>query len=132
MAVFAVIDSGVSRPLHAAEGNAQSLKLDSIVVTATRVEQAAFDLPVSIDALNQEQIQDGRLQMNLSESMVRIPGIVVNNRNYLAGDTQISSRGFGARAGFGVRGLRLYSDGIPATMPDGQGQVSHFDLGSAA
>ncbi len=103
-----------------------------VVVTATRGERSSFDLPVSIDSLNQDQIQDGRLQMNLSESMARIPGIVVNNRNYLAGDTQISSRGFGARAGFGVRGLRLYSDGIPATMPDGQGQVSHFDLGSAA
>lgn len=103
-----------------------------IVVTATRIEQSAFDLPVSIDSLNREQLQDGRLQLNLAESMARIPGVVVNNRNYLAADTQISSRGFGARAGFGVRGLRLYSDGIPATMPDGQGQVSHFDLGSAA
>ena len=106
--------------------------LSPVVVTATRVDQSAFDLPVSIDSLSKEQLQDGRLQINLAESMGRIPGIVVNNRNYLAGDTQISSRGFGARAGFGVRGLRLYSDGIPATMPDGQGQVSHFDLGSAA
>jgi iron complex outermembrane receptor protein len=104
----------------------------TIVVTATRIEQSGFDIPVSIDSVSKEQLQDGRLQMNLAESMGRVPGLVVNNRNYLAGDTQISSRGFGARAGFGVRGLRLYSDGIPATMPDGQGQVSHFDLGSAA
>src|SRR5690606_19841146 len=29
------------------------------------------------------------------------------------------------------RGLRLYADGIPATMPDGQGQVSHFSLAGA-
>ena len=40
-------------------------------------------------------------------------------------------RGFGARSSFGVRGVRLYSDGIPGTMPDGQGQFSQFDLGSA-
>ncbi len=113
-----------------AEASAPDLK--PVVVTATRVDQTAFDLPLSIDRLNKEQLQDGRLQINLAESMGRVPGIVVNNRSYLAGDTQISSRGFGARAGFGVRGLRLYSDGIPATMPDGQGQVSHFDLGSAA
>lgn len=106
--------------------------VSTIVVTATRMEQSGFDLPVSIDSLNKAQLQDGRLQVNLAESMARIPGVVVNNRNYLAADTQISSRGFGARAGFGVRGLRLYSDGIPATMPDGQGQVAHFDLGSAA
>jgi len=106
--------------------------VSTIVVTATRVEQSGFDLPVSIDSLNKDQIQYGRAQINLAESMARIPGLVVNNRNYLAADTQISSRGFGARAGFGVRGLRLYSDGIPATMPDGQGQVAHFGLGSAA
>lgn len=103
-----------------------------VVVTATRVEQSGFDLPVSIDSLNKEQLQDGKLQVNLSESLARIPGIVVQNRQNYAQDLQISSRGFGARSSFGVRGLRLYADGIPGTMPDGQGQVSHFDLGSAA
>ena len=102
------------------------------MVTATRVEQSAFDLPVSIDSLNKAQLQDGQLQVNLSEAMARIPGIVAQNRQNYAQDLQISSRGFGARASFGVRGLRLYADGIPATMPDGQGQVAHFDLGSAA
>ncbi len=69
--------------------------------------------------------------VNLSESLARVPGLVVNNRHNYAQDLQISSRGFGARAAFGVRGVRLYSDGIPATMPDGQGQVSHFDLAGA-
>ena len=69
--------------------------------------------------------------INLSEAMARVPGLVVANRNNYAQDLQISSRGFGARAGFGVRGVRLYTDGIPASMPDGQGQVSHFDLAGA-
>ncbi len=103
-----------------------------VVVTATRVEQSSFDLPVSVDRVNQAQIQDQQLQVNLSESLARVPGIVVQNRQNYAQDLQISSRGFGARSTFGVRGLRLYADGIPATMPDGQGQVSQFDLGSAA
>src|SRR5687768_18561371 len=71
-------------------------------------------------------------QVNLSEAMARVPGLTVSNRNNYAQDLQISSRGFGARAGFGVRGLRLYTDGIPATMPDGQGQVAHFDLAGAS
>ena len=43
----------------------------------------------------------------------------------------MSIRGFGARANFGVRGVRLYQDGIPATMPDGQGQTGSFSLVSA-
>ena len=69
--------------------------------------------------------------VNLSEAMARVPGLVVNLRNNYAQDLQISSRGFGARASFGVRGMRLYTDGIPAAGPDGQGQVSHFDLAGA-
>jgi iron complex outermembrane receptor protein len=69
--------------------------------------------------------------VNLTESLGRVPGIVVQNRQNYAQDLQISSRGFGARSTFGVRGLRLIADGIPASFPDGQGQVSHFDLGSA-
>ena len=56
---------------------------------------------------------------------------MVQNRQNYAQDLQISSRGFGARATFGVRGIRLIADGIPATMPDGQGQAATFALGSA-
>ena len=69
--------------------------------------------------------------MNLSESLGRVPGISVQNRQNYAQDLQIQSRGFGARSTFGVRGIRLVADGIPATMPDGQGQASTFDLSSA-
>ena len=104
----------------------------SVVVTATRSAQPRFDLPASIDRIDGEQIQQGQLQINLSESLARVPGLVIQNRQNYAQDLQISSRGFGARSTFGVRGLRLYADGIPATMPDGQGQISHFDLGSTA
>lgn len=108
-----------------------SAPIESVVIIATRMPQEANDLPVSIDKVGGDQIQRGQLRVNLSESLVRVPGLVVQNRQNHAQDLQISSRGFGARSTFGVRGLRLYADGIPATMPDGQGQVSHFDLGSA-
>jgi iron complex outermembrane receptor protein len=60
-----------------------------------------------------------------------VPGLVVQNRQNYAQDLQISSRGFGARSAFGVRGVRLIADGIPATMPDGQGQAATFDLDMA-
>jgi iron complex outermembrane recepter protein len=103
-----------------------------IVVTATRNPQTDFDLPIAIDTLSRQQIRDGQMLVNMSESLVRIPGIVAHNRQNYAQDLQISARGFGARSTFGVRGVRLYVDGIPATMPDGQGQLSHIELGSAA
>ena len=102
--------------------------LSPIVITATRQEQNSFDLPVAIDVVSQDQIQDGQARMNLSESLIRIPGITAQNRTQMAQDPQISSRGFGARSAFGVRGVRVYVDGIPLTMPDGQGQPGNVDL----
>lgn len=107
------------------------VRLAPIVVTPTRVEQSSFDLPVSIDAFDKEQIQQGQSQVNLSETLVRAPGVVANTRQNYAQDLQVSIRGFGARSTFGIRGIRLYADGIPLTMPDGQGQAANIDLSSA-
>ncbi|MGQ0653324.1 MAG: TonB-dependent receptor family protein, partial [Betaproteobacteria bacterium] len=104
---------------------------DAVVITATRAPQPTLEIPASVDRLYADEIRLGRPQVNLSESLGRVPGIVVQNRQNYAQDLQISSRGFGARATFGVRGIRLIADGIPATMPDGQGQAATFSLGSA-
>ena len=112
-------------------GAASPAGLEDVVVTATRVPARSFDLPVSIDRIAGRTLQDGQLAVNLSESLGTVPGLSVQNRQNYAQDLQMSVRGFGARSSFGVRGVRLYADGIPGTMPDGQGQFSHFDLGSA-
>ncbi|MBS0392969.1 MAG: TonB-dependent receptor [Proteobacteria bacterium] len=101
------------------------------MVSATRNRERRFDVPVSVDRVDGRAIRDGQLGVNLSESLAAVPGVSIENRQNYAQDLQISIRGFGARSSFGVRGVRLYADGIPATMPDGQGQFSHFDLGSA-
>jgi iron complex outermembrane receptor protein len=107
-------------------------QLAPTVVTATRIETNSFDLPVSIAVTNKEDISEGQLKVNISESSVRVPGVVVNNRNNPAQDLAIQIRGFGARSAFGVRGVRLYADGIPMTMPDGQGQTGTFNLDTAS
>jgi iron complex outermembrane recepter protein len=106
-------------------------ELSGLVVTATRVAESSADLPVSVDRVDRRAIAEGQLQVNLSESLITVPGVSVQSRQNYAQDLQISVRGFGARSSFGVRGIRLYADGIPGTMPDGQGQFSQFDLGSA-
>ncbi len=115
-------------PLFQAHAQESVQALDRVVVTATRTERAQLDVPASIDILDRDQVRDTHLRVNLSESLVRVPGLVILNRQNYAQDLQISVRGFGARSTFGVRGVRMYVDGIPATMPDGQGQVSHFAL----
>src|SRR5262245_15244018 len=104
----------------------------SMVVTATRTERSAFDIPVAIDSVSGDAFRQHRPGVDLSEGLGTIPGIVVNNRYNYAQDLQVSARGFGARASFGVRGVRLIQDGIPLTMPDGQGQTALFDLTSAS
>lgn len=102
-----------------------------IVVTATRAPADALTVPAAIDVIDAADIRRARPLVDLSESLYRVPGVVARDRHNAAQDLQISIRGFGARSTFGVRGVRIYTDGIPATMPDGQGQVSHVSLESA-
>ncbi len=109
----------------------QPALLPEVVTSATRTARDSFDLPVAIDSIDQRAIQEDKPQVNLSEALNRVPGIVVQNRQNYAQDLQISSRGFGARSAFGVRGVRLIADGIPATLPDGQAQASSFNLDTA-
>src|SRR6202161_2200738 len=129
-AVLAGVMLGVGAVVSSAQGESDT-ELDTIVVTATRIAESSRDLPVSIDRVDRRTLSVGQLEVNLSESLITVPGVSVQSRQNYAQDLQLSVRGFGARSSFGVRGLRLYSDGIPGTMPDGQGQFSQFDLGSA-
>jgi iron complex outermembrane receptor protein len=99
-----------------------------VIVTGSRAEHDIADFPAAIEVIGAEQIRDTHMRVNASESLVAVPGLVIQNRQNYAQDLQISSRGFGARSTFGVRGVRLIADGIPATMPDGQGQAATFNL----
>lgn len=102
--------------------------LPPVVVTATRQAEDPLTVPAAVDVVGAADIGRARPRANLSEALQRLPGVVARDRQNQAQDLQISIRGFGARASFGVRGVRIYADGIPATMPDGQGQVSHLVL----
>ena len=105
--------------------------MDAVVVTGTRTEARAFDLPMSIDSISRADIQDGKARVNISEDLNRAPGTFVQNRENFAQELQITIRGFGARSQFGTRGVKLIYDGLPASTPDGQGNPGIFDLGSA-
>jgi iron complex outermembrane recepter protein len=105
--------------------------LDPVVVTGSREPTPRRSLPAAIDTIEAGAIQDAQLRVNISDALLRVPGVVANNRQNYAQDLQVSMRGFGSRATFGVRGVRLIQDGIPLTMPDGQGQTGLFDLDGA-
>jgi iron complex outermembrane receptor protein len=107
------------------------IQISPVTVTGSRVEARSFEQPYSVDVVDARQIGEGQLKVNASEALAGVPGIVVLNRQNYAQDLQISSRGFGARAAFGVRGVKLIADGIPASNPDGQGQAATFNLDTA-
>ncbi|HEX4879836.1 MAG TPA: TonB-dependent receptor [Limnobacter sp.] len=131
-AVLAVTGALLFFPALAVHAQERPTTLDETVVSATRTARDAFEVPASVDKLQADTLEmAGGFRVNLSETLTRVPGLVINNRNNFAQDLQLSIRGFGARATSGVRGVRLFSDNIPATMPDGSGQISHFSLSAA-
>jgi iron complex outermembrane receptor protein len=93
--------------------------LSPVVVTGERSGGGVWRGAASVDVVGSDELREGQAQVNLSESLGRVPGLVIRNRQNYAQDLQISVRGYGARATFGVRGVRLFVDGIPASAPDG-------------
>ncbi|VFR86086.1 Probable tonB-dependent receptor yncD precursor [plant metagenome] len=116
---------------QAAQPSPELNTLDTIVVSGSYGAISSFMAPYSVDSVDASQIATGQLRINASEALARVPGLVVQNRQNYAQDLQISSRGFGAQTPFGVRGLKLITDGIPASTPDGQGQAATFNLDTA-
>ncbi|MDB5842142.1 MAG: TonB-dependent receptor [Herminiimonas sp.] len=105
--------------------------LEEVVVSTSRSEQRRFDAPAAIDSVIVDPLRAASPLVNLSELLGAVPGVQVRERQNYAQDLQLSVRGFGARSTFGVRGVRILIDGIPATMPDGQGQAATASLNSA-
>ncbi|MGB0133799.1 TonB-dependent receptor family protein [Dokdonella sp.] len=105
--------------------------LPAISVNADAPGDTAFDTPAALTVVELDSANQDSPGVALSEFLALVPGVSVRNRGNLAQDEQVSIRGFGARSTFGVRGVRLYADGIPATMPDGSGQISHLDFAAA-
>lgn len=132
MTIFKLAVTGLALATITITGvHADELSPAIVVITATRSPQSSFDIPAAIDIINKNEIQDQQARISISETLSRVPGIQVLNRETLAQEQQITVRGFGARSQFGVRGIKLLADGIPASTPDGQGGTGLFDLASA-
>ncbi|MEG0411992.1 MAG: TonB-dependent receptor [Comamonas sp.] len=120
----------LSTIVFAAHAQTATPTLNTIEVRSATGSPSLQTLPASATVLDGEQVRDRQMQVNLSESLGGVPGLQIKNRQNYAQDLQLSIRGYGARSTFGLRGVRLYVDGIPATMPDGQGSLSHIDISS--
>lgn len=108
-----------------------TLQLDTVVLNGRALAPTQALERVGAETLVRDADAQDPAQA-LARTLARIPGIYAANRGNDAQDLQLSSRGYGARASFGVRGLRLVADGIPASTPDGQGQLGHWLIADAA
>src|SRR5690606_16395465 len=129
-APFTLAGAMLLLPGSAAHAQEES-QLEPVVVSASRTEQKLFDASASISAVEVVPFETASPLINMSELLSSAPGVVVRERQNYAQDLQLSIRGFGTRSTFGVRGVRILVDGIPATMPDGQGQAATATLSSA-
>jgi iron complex outermembrane receptor protein len=105
--------------------------LPTFTANMARIQQPNLKVPFAVSRIDADRLQTASTQLALDESLQTVPGVYVLNPYNFSQDSRIAIRGFGARANFGIRGIRLVIDGIPATTPDGQGSVDGIDLGSA-
>lgn len=117
-------------PVQAFAQEEKTQVLEEVVISANRTAQRVLDTAASINVVNSAQIHDAQGEINLSEPLAKVPGIFALDRQNYAQDLLISSRGFGSNSAFGARGIKIFVDGIPGTVADGQGQISHIDLSS--
>jgi iron complex outermembrane receptor protein len=127
--VLLVPAAAVANPADA--GQQEAGEIDEISVTVTRMHGTVRQAARSISVADKSRIQDATQQLALDEALAGIPGLYMQNRYNFAQDLRVSIRGFGARSSFGIRGIRIFVDGIPETLPDGQSQVDSIDIGSA-
>lgn len=100
-------------------------------VSSPRLVRDLYDTPAAVSVVNAPAIRQGQQRLQLDESLNTVPGLFFQNRYNFAQNLRLSTRGFGARAPFGIRGIRIQVDGIPYTLPDGQSQIDAVDLDSA-
>lgn len=122
--------AGISQAVSA-QSTDETEDLGTVTVTSPRVETPINKVPYAIDLVGKDDIQRGTQQLGLDESLTKIPGVFMLNRYNFSQDLRIAIRGFGARSDFGIRGIKIIVDGIPQTLPDGQGNIDAIDLASA-
>lgn len=103
--------------------------VEALIIKASRIESTINSLPASVSLYKSSELKNIKQQQSLQEYVRKMPGVFTMNANNMAQDLRISIRGFGSRAAFGIRGVKLIVDGVPETTPDGQGQIDNLNLG---
>ena len=106
-----------------------TITLNEVILKSIKTDKSKKIVPLSLSYINLKNQQTFYQKLSLQEYLISVPGLFTQNANNYAQDLRISLRGFGARAAFGIRGIKIIVDGIPETTPDGQGQLDNLPLG---
>jgi iron complex outermembrane recepter protein len=112
------------------DSTTRSKELQAITVLSSRFMAKDIQTPMAISVIDQSRLQIGQSKMSLFESLGAVSGVFAMNSENFAQDLRISIRGFGARAAFGMRGIKVIMDGIPESIPDGTAKVGNLDVGT--
>lgn len=103
-------------------------RLGRSIITVTRTPEAAKRAPWAVGVVEKSGVVGASATLGVDEALPAIPGVYIANRYNYALDQRLSIRGAGARANFGLRGVKVLLDGVPQSAPDGQSQLTNVDL----
>ena len=130
LVLAAAASASLPLPVRAQNEPRDTVALAPIVVSVLRSPVPLDRMPFSASVIAGPTLSEGNAGLFIEEALHALPGVRVQNRYNASTGERISIRGFGARSQFGVRGIRILVDGIPATLPDGQSTLDHLDIGS--
>ena len=118
-------------PIFAQNDSTMRIKeLQPVTIYSSRFTAKDIQTPMSITVIDQSRLQIGQSKMSIFESLGAVSGVFTMNSENFNQDLRISIRGFGARAAFGIRGIKVMVDGIPESIPDGTAKVGNLDVGT--
>src|SRR5581483_5515376 len=127
-ALLAAGPLGAQVPDSARRDTTRVQRLPEITVTVTRTQEPLLRVPAAVGVVDSTDIRRAQPTLGLDEALNNLPGVYVANRYNFSLDQRLSIRGFGSRANFGTRGVKILLDGVPQTLPDGQSQLTNVEF----
>lgn len=121
------------RPARPDTARTDSTRIQPLTTVTVRVmadQRSLEKVPWAVGVVGTRELRRAQPTVNLDEALGSVPGVFVASRYNFATDSRISVRGAGARANFGLRGVKVFLDGVPQTLPDGQSQLTNVELGN--
>ena len=104
----------------------ETVQLDDISVTATKVETGTKEISQSIAVINAQTIEDKNV-LDVSRALENIPGVNVESSTN-SPSPRLIIRGAGLKANYGVREIMVIKDGVPMTDPDSFTRFDYIDM----